>query len=121
MADVLVVEDDDKTRQSFCLVLRRLGHSVRAVSSYSSARTEIVRQPPDLVLTDWNLSQDEGNGIDIANCSLSKNPNTTVIMITGNSIDKLKSQTQSLRIKAYVKKPVSLMSLRNILNDALRR
>lgn len=122
MADVLIVEDDDKTRQSFSLVIKRLGHSVREASSFSSARTEIRRCPPDLVLTDWNLSQNEdsdGSGIDIAKYSLTSNPYTTVVMITGNNIEQLKSLTFSLPIKAYVKKPVDLMSLHTVLNDVL--
>jgi len=122
MADVLIVEDDEKTRQSFCLVMKRLGHSVRAATSFSSARTEISRCPPDLVLTDWNLSLNEdcnGSGIDIAKYSLTNNPYTAVVMITGNNIDELKSLTHSLPIKAYVKKPVDLTSFRAILNDVL--
>lgn len=122
MADVLVVEDDDRARQSFCLVIKRLGHSVRAASSFSTARTEISRCPPDLVFTDWNLSQNEeseGSGIDIAKYSLTNNPYTTVVMITGNNIDELKLLTHSLSIKAYIKKPVDMTRLRTVLNDVL--
>ena len=122
MAEVLIVEDDEKTRQSFCLVMKRLGHSVRTASSFSSARTEICRCPPDLLLTDWDLSEHEkcdGSGIDIARFSLTSNPYTAVVMITGNNIDRLKSLTHTLPIKAYVKKPVDLKSFRAILNDAL--
>lgn len=122
MADVLIVEDDERTRQSFCLVLRRLGHSVREAWSVSSARNEIMCHPPDLVLTDWNLCQNEDSdwgGIEIAKYSLTNNPYTTVVMITGNNIDELKSRTRSLPIKAYVKKPVNLTSLRAVLDDVL--
>jgi len=124
MADVLIVEDDDKTRQSFCLVMEHLGHSVRAVSSFSAARTEMGRRPPDLVLTDWELSPNEhcdGSGIDIAEYSLANNPYAAVVMITGNSIEELQLLTHSLPVQAYIQKPVSLEHLRTILNDVLRR
>lgn len=123
MADVLIVEDNEKTRKSFCLVIKHLGHSVRAASSYTSACTEISRCPPDLVLTDWNLSLNDasdGSGIDIAKYSLTNNPYTAIVMITGNNIDELKTLTHSLPIKAYVKKPVNLTRLNAILNDVLQ-
>jgi|GEM_PF-1095652 len=119
--DVLVVEDDDMTRQVFCRVAECLGHTVRSASTFNTACDEIKTRAPDLVLTDWDLkSNASGSGADVAAFSLTENPCTIVIMITGNDIDQLRRQTSSLSISAYVRKPVDLSGLRTILNEVLK-
>jgi len=109
------------TRQVFCRVASHLGHTVRAASTFDMACKEIENRVPDLVLTDWQLSKDDqSTGVDVARFSLTNNPFTFVVMITGNNIDQLKHQTQSLPISAYLRKPVDLTDLRSVLNDVLQ-
>lgn len=120
MADVLVVEDNDMTRQVLCRVASHLGHTVRSASTFYMACKEIESRPPDLVLTDWNLSKGEANnGVDVAHFSLTNNPFTFVVMITGNDISQLKHETKSLPISAYLRKPVDLSDLRSVFSDVL--
>lgn len=121
MADLLVVEDNKMTRQVFCRVATHLGHTVRSASTFHKACKEINTRAPDLVLTDWDLSKnDVSDGVDVAKFSLLNNPFTHVVMITGNDLDRLKHQTKSLPISAYLRKPVDLSDLRYVLKEVLQ-
>lgn len=118
MADVLIVEDDEKTRQAFRVVVSRLGHDVRVAENFDTACEEINSQVPDLVITDWDLGGAEGcTGVEVVKLVMEFDANAAVIMVTGNSIETLSDNTLSLPIKAYLKKPIDLSSLKSILND----
>lgn len=121
MSDVLVVEDNDQIRQAFCAVVTRLGHMARSATCFTTAVLEMNAAAPDMILTDWDLGDDsEGSGIDVARYSLATNPDTSVVMITGNDIEQLKHNTCNLSISCYIKKPVDLSGLQFVLRDLLR-
>jgi PAS domain S-box-containing protein len=57
---VLVVEDDEDSRQMLALVLEQCGASVSAVASVAEARMAIVRQVPDVLLSDIGMPGEDG-------------------------------------------------------------
>ncbi|MCK6551052.1 ATP-binding protein, partial [Myxococcota bacterium] len=58
--DVLVVDDDDPTREGLALVLENYGANVRAVSSAEAALKEISRSAPDVLLCDIAMPGEDG-------------------------------------------------------------
>lgn len=57
---VLLVEDDEDTREVLTVGLELYGASVVAVGSAAAALREIERQPPDVILSDIGLPDEDG-------------------------------------------------------------
>jgi CheY-like chemotaxis protein len=57
---VLVVEDDDDTREVLALGLTLYGADVVAVSSAAAAIDELARRIPDVILSDIGLPDEDG-------------------------------------------------------------
>jgi signal transduction histidine kinase len=59
-ARILVVEDDQDARELVRLTLQRAGASVEAVASAGEARREISGAPPDVLISDIRMPEEDG-------------------------------------------------------------
>jgi signal transduction histidine kinase len=59
-ARVLVVEDDEDARELVRLTLERAGATVEAVASVGEARREISGAPPDVLISDIRMPEEDG-------------------------------------------------------------
>jgi CheY-like chemotaxis protein len=59
-ARVLVVEDDDASRELLRLTLERAGAFVDTVSSAGDARREMQSDPPDVLISDIRMPEEDG-------------------------------------------------------------
>jgi CheY-like chemotaxis protein len=59
-ARILVVEDDDASRELLRLTLERAGASVDTVTSASDARREMENDPPDVLISDIRMPDEDG-------------------------------------------------------------
>lgn len=57
---VLLVEDDDDSRNLLSLVLERYGAEVIPAASSSEALDAFVREPPDIVISDIGMAEEDG-------------------------------------------------------------
>jgi signal transduction histidine kinase/CheY-like chemotaxis protein len=57
---ILIVDDDAATRELLTRVLERTGASVEAAESVRTAMTRIDRRPPDLVIADIGMPDEDG-------------------------------------------------------------
>jgi signal transduction histidine kinase/CheY-like chemotaxis protein len=57
---VLVVEDDDDTRELLRVTLENAGASVESVASAASARHEVFADPPDVLISDIRMPDEDG-------------------------------------------------------------
>ncbi len=57
---ILVVEDDPVTGRIVTAVLRGAGHVVRTAQDAATARSEVLRAPPQLIISDLNLPDEDG-------------------------------------------------------------
>jgi CheY-like chemotaxis protein len=55
-----VVEDDDASRELLRLTLERAGASVDTVTSASDARREMENDPPDVLISDIRMPDEDG-------------------------------------------------------------
>jgi DNA-binding response OmpR family regulator len=58
--DVLLVEDDADTREALRIVLQNHGSRVRSVASVRQALEAYDAQPPDLVISDVGMPDEDG-------------------------------------------------------------
>ncbi len=57
---VLLVDDDEDTRQVLSALLQAQGADTRTVASVADARTELKRRVPDVLITDLAMPQEDG-------------------------------------------------------------
>jgi len=60
LRSVLVVDDSKSLRMYLEVILERSGYDVRTSSDGSSACWEIVSDPPDCVISDWQMPDMDG-------------------------------------------------------------
>lgn len=62
-ADILVVGDSDLIASTVRAPLEEVGHRVRTAADGAAALTELERQLPDVVVTEWELPRLDGRGL----------------------------------------------------------
>jgi len=112
MPHALIVDDEADIVGWMSEVVQSEGYTVATADSLRSARAQLVRQAPDVLLTDLQLP--DGRGTDLVH-DLESPSQTEVVVITGHaSVD---SAIEAVRIGAsdYLVKPVDVERLRAIL------
>jgi two-component system, NtrC family, response regulator AtoC len=114
MLDVVIVEDDEGSRDALAAWLDRQGLSTRTAANLAEARVVLAGSAPDLVLLDLELP--DGSGLELFNvlCDL---PETDVVMLSGRTT--VDAAIEALRRGAldFLTKPISLPRLSAILKD----
>ncbi|WP_083438418.1 sigma-54-dependent transcriptional regulator [Caldimonas brevitalea] len=112
MPHVLIVDDSPDELGWMSEVVQAQGCTVATADSLRAARVQLVRQQPEVLLTDIQLP--DGNGLQLVH-DLEAPAQTEVVAITGHaSVD---SVVEALRLGAtdYLVKPVDIERLRAIL------
>ncbi len=112
MPHALIVDDDTEVLEWLGEIVRGEGFTTATADSLRNARAQLVRQTPDVLFTDLQLS--DGLGTELVD-DLESRAHTEVVVITGHaSID---SAVQALRLGAtdYLTKPVDIDRLLAIL------
>ncbi|MFC4276931.1 sigma-54-dependent transcriptional regulator [Achromobacter aloeverae] len=111
MPHVLIVDDESPVRTALAEIVKDEGFTVAQASDLREAKIQILRQAPDLVLSDLQLP--DGNGLEIFQALSS--PNVDVVFITGHA--SVESAVDALRLGAidYLLKPVNIQRLKMVL------
>ena len=112
MPHALIVDDEPDVVGWMSEVVQAEGYTVATADSLRNARAQLVRQTPDVLLTDLQLP--DGRGTDLVH-DLESPGQTEVVVITGHaSVD---SAIEAVRIGAtdYLIKPVDVERLHGIL------
>jgi DNA-binding NtrC family response regulator len=117
MPHILIVDDDRETVESLAELAKADGFTVAKADSLRSARSHLVRQPPDVLLTDLQLP--DGEGISLV-ADLETPDSTEVVVFTGHA--SMESAIRALRAGAtdYLLKPVDIARLKSILDRVPR-
>lgn len=119
---ILIVEDEDNTRQALAKLLSREGFVVDAVANGREALIYLRQQSVNLIVTDLKMPQMDG----IAFLrELNKHfPKSNVIMITAYGGVESYLEAMNLGAFEYINKPVQIeelkMVMKKILNDKPR-
>jgi DNA-binding NtrC family response regulator len=117
MPHILIVDDDRETVESLAELAKGEGFTVAKADCLRSARAHLVRQPPDVLLTDLQLPDGEGTSL-VAD--LEQPENTEVVVFTGHA--SMESAIRALRAGAtdYLLKPIDIARLKAILDRVPR-
>lgn len=113
---VFVVDDEHTLRESCSSLLRSEGYRVEGSGRGDEALETIRRKPFDIVLLDLYMSQ--VHGMELLKAALESNPDSIVIVMTGNP--SVESSIEALRSGAwdYIPKPFSATHLQILMGRA---
>ena len=111
MPHALIVDDDTDTRDFLSEVARAEGFSVAGADTLRSARAQLTRRHPDVLLADLQLP--DGNGMELIG-DLDRAIETEIIVVTGHA--SVGTAVEALRAGAtdYLTKPIEVERLANI-------
>ena len=106
---ILVIDDEEVIRRSFCFQLEDLGYQVLSAVNGRSGVELIEREQPDLVLTD--LRMPEMDGLEVIRFVQEHSPDTPIIVISGAG--RISDAVEALRLGAddYLLKPVNDLAM----------
>lgn len=114
---ILIVEDEDNTRQALTKLLTREGYFVEGVANGYEALSYLRRQSVNLIVTDIKMPRMDG--ITFLR-ELNKNfPKSNVIMITAYGGVDSYLEAMNLGAFEYINKPVQIDELKIIMEKIL--
>lgn len=119
MANLLVVEDDDGTRELLKHVLEAGGHTVRTASDGRKGLDAVAKKSPDLIVLDIMLPEVHGYAV----ChEVKTSPGTKdikVLMLSAKAFAADRRQAEEAGADGFMAKPVNpgelLQAIRNLL------
>ena len=121
MARVLVVEDEPAIAELVALHLRHAGFDVCLAADAESARAEIDRMLPDLVLLDWMLPGESGLALARRWRADERTRSLPLIMLTARAQEADKVAALDIGADDYLTKPFSPKELLARMRAVLRR
>jgi two-component system nitrogen regulation response regulator NtrX len=114
---ILVVDDEERIRQSLNGILKDEGYEVLEAKDGAQALKQIETDPPELLLLDiWMPGMD---GMEVLERVKSQIPNLPVIMISGHGNIELAVKAVKLGAYDFIEKPLSLEKVLLSVNNAL--
>jgi len=114
---VLIVDDEPDIRELLEITLLRMGLETRSAADYSNATRLLHDESFDLCLTDMKLP--DGDGIALVEHIQQHCPHTPTAVITAHGSIDLAIKAMKCGAFDFVSKPVSLETLRNLVDKAL--
>jgi two-component system response regulator PilR (NtrC family) len=114
---ILVVDDEPDIRELLEITLLRMGLEAHCAADFSTAKMWLKEAEYDLCLTDMKLP--DGDGITLVKHIQQHCPNTPTAVITAHGSIDMAIKAMKAGAFDFVSKPVSLETLRNLVNKAL--
>ena len=113
---VLIVEDEESTRQNIALFLKTIGHEVLEAGTFSQAREHVNKGEGDVILLDIQLPDGYGPDLIMETAVMAVRP--PIIVITGiNDIDTAVDAMKKGALD-FLNKPLDLVQLEKSLGKA---
>ena len=106
---ILVVDDDPNMRELLALHLRSAGYTVHVAKDAIEAGYVVLRDPPDLIISDVNMPHLDGFEFISALKADKTVPNIPVIFLTTEEEGEVRGK--GLGVVGYIKKPVLVAKL----------
>jgi DNA-binding response OmpR family regulator len=108
-ATILVVDDDPNMRELLALHLRSAGYAVHVAKDAIEAGYVVLRNPPDLIISDVNMPHLDGFEFISALKADKTVPNIPVIFLTTEEEGEVRGR--GLGVVGYIRKPVLVAKL----------
>lgn len=119
MARILIVDDDELTRDIIADFLANQGHDCTPAENVTEACRHLHRKNFELTISDFNMPVQ--TGLDLLRYVSSNSPATSFILISGEITSCLRKKALALGAVACVAKPFELKELLHNVERALRR
>ena len=116
-ATVLVVDDDDRLRETLAILLSALGHEAVPAADVGSACAAIETRDLDLVISDLRIPG--GSGLDVLDAAQRLRPGTPVILLTAFGTIDTAVQAMQRGAADYLLKPFDTTELEVRIDRAL--
>lgn len=117
MNKILVIEDDESTRESLVSYLKELGYDVTEADNGLKGLEKIKKELPDLVISDIRMSG--LNGIELAYVVKGLNYNIPIILVSCYENSDLKFEDSFCF--EFLQKPLDISDLRRSIGRALKK
>jgi len=114
---LLYAEDDTLIQENFLLLLNNYFSKIHIAHNGQEALDLYQEKKPDIIILD--IYMPEIDGLSVAKHIRSKDEDTPIIMITGHSDRELLLDAVSLKLEAYLVKPIDFTILNNTLNKII--
>jgi DNA-binding NtrC family response regulator len=119
---ILIVDDLKEILQTMSRYFAIHGYDVDCASEKEEAEALIDANSYSVVITDLHLTPVKSNeGLEIVNVLRHESPETKVIMLTAYSTEEVEREADRYGISAFLRKPVSLPILRQVVQESLGR
>lgn len=116
---ILVIDDEKVIRSSVMRYLERDGYDVAGAASASEALGKLHRQPFALGVCDLHLGTSTGDGLSVIAFARQHFPATRWVILTAHGSRENEDQAQQLGVEAFLRKPIPLAELSQILAGLL--
>jgi len=117
--EVLVVDDEDATRELLAILLRESGYRVETADSAEEALALLRRRPFDLVLSDVQMPG--ASGLELSRILTHSHPHLPVVLITGHADVDTAREAVQIGAADYLTKPFTVESLAVAVERNLER
>ncbi len=114
---ILIIEDEHMLADNIRTYLERNQWETHVVHSAEEGLRKLKEFHPDIVLTDYQLQG--ATGLELIKGALIINPNTRIVMLTGEGNVQLAVAAMKAGACDYITKPASLAELKLVLERAL--
>lgn len=114
---VLVVDDDERTRQAVATILTAEGYLAHVAADGEEAMSVFASWQPDLVLTDLNMPRLDGQGLLLR--VHRERPGTPVIVLSARGGQEERASVESLGAVGFFSKPVQIDALLARIHDLI--
>jgi signal transduction histidine kinase len=118
---ILIVEDDGDTRDLLARVLAELGAHVVATSSAAEARSQISVQPPDAIVSDIGMPDEDGLTFMRSLRLRPEHRDIPAIALTAYASAADQAEALDAGYHEHVAKPVQPYQLARVIDASLRR
>ncbi|MBK1641299.1 hypothetical protein CKO12_05305 [Chromatium okenii] len=119
---ILYLDDDPRMESTLRRIVRRYGHAFTFCTSLQTCKTAVTVAPPDLLLLDLGLGQD--NGLDLIEWLAAAAPQVPVAFLSGYGDDMLDTaqriaKARGITVRGLVSKALLTSDLQPLLNPQL--
>jgi DNA-binding NtrC family response regulator len=118
-AKILLVEDEDLSRDSLTRLLKMAAFNVKGAASGKIALSLLTHEQFDIIITDLFLP--DSNGIEILKQAKDFSPYTEVILITGHASAETAVKAMKEGAFDYITKPLNFDELSILISKALEK
>lgn len=117
---ILVVEDDDQARQTFCHALEALNYRVLRAPSGREALDTYEQNHDEIALVLCDVVMPEMGGFALLQALRQKHLSVNVVMMTGSGLEEEMERLWGEGAAGWLRKPCSLAQLSGAMAQALR-